>query len=92
MVGASGTLSALPIIVSFCPALSPSLPQSASSLSSPPLTPNTFCRSGGTPVSEKSWVLNTEGGCSRSTSTSLNTSFCHLTSTVTLGMVAGRVC
>jgi hypothetical protein len=43
----------------------------------------TFWRSGATPVSEKSCSLKTAGGCARSISTPLNTSFCHRTSTAT---------
>ena len=79
-LGASGGASAVPIIISFAPSLTPVADHSASSRSMPPLTPMIFCLAGGTPVSAKSWAFRTEGGCEVSTSTSWD-SFCHLTVT-----------
>jgi hypothetical protein len=48
----------------------------------------TFWRSGGTPLSVNSWLLNTSGGAEVSTSMSLYSSFPHLTFTLMVGAMA----
>jgi hypothetical protein len=80
------TLSAVPIIMSFCLGLRFSLLRSASSCSMPPLT-MIFCLSGGTPVRLYSWFLNTSPGIVVSTSTSW-LSLPHLTLTCTIVLVS----
>ena len=66
---ADGSGPALPIIISLWPIFTPTFVQSLLSLSMPPLT-MIFCLSGGTPVSEKSCILNRVGGWDVSISTS----------------------
>ena len=80
------TLSAVPIIMSFCLGLRFSLLRSASSCSMPPLT-MIFCLSGGTPVRLYSWFLNTSPGIVVSTSTSW-LSLPHFTLTCTIVLVS----
>ena len=85
--GAVGTASAVPIIISFLPSVTPVVVQSALSRRRPPLT-GIFWRSGGTPVSANNWALNTEGGADGSMSRSYD-SFCHLTETCWWGVGVG---